>query len=216
MIGVQLVSRHGLNRASAQDMRWRAYLLASATAACLGGEAWLGASDGRQATAASTDAAAIRRFDAAIANYIALRTRLLNEVHAPKPESTSTGLNQASDALAAAIQRSRRNARPGDLFVAPAAIAIKKRIVDTIQRENLELVLSNIDDEERGAASPRIHMRFPAAAAMATMPPSLLAVLPNLPKELEYRIVGEYLILRDVEAALVVDVISSAVPRRQF
>ena len=59
-------------------------------------------------------------------------------------------------------------------------------------------------------------MRFPAAAPMATMPPSLLAVLPPLPKELEYRIIGNFLILRDVEAALILDVIPAAVPRQQF
>jgi hypothetical protein len=184
-------------------MKWGVFLLA------------LAISTGQTAANAS-DAAAMRQFEAAIAKYIAMRARLLNEVKAPKPESTSTGLNQASDALAAAIQRSRPKARAGDLFVAPAAIAIKKRIADTIQRENLGPVLSNIDDEERGPASPTIHMRFPGASPLATMPPSLLAVLPDLPKELEYRIVGEYLILRDVEAALIIDVISAAVPRRQF
>ena len=50
---------------------------------------------------------------------------------------------------------------------------------------------------------------------MATMPPSLLAVLPTLPKELEYRIIGKYLILRDVDAALILDVIPDAVTARQ-
>ncbi len=49
---------------------------------------------------------------------------------------------------------------------------------------------------------------------MATMPPSLLAALPELPKELEYRIVGNYLVLRDVDAALILDYIPAAVPRK--
>ena len=48
---------------------------------------------------------------------------------------------------------------------------------------------------------------------MATMPPSLLAALPQLPKELEYRIIGKYLVLRDVDAALILDFIPAAVPR---
>ena len=50
-------------------------------------------------------------------------------------------------------------------------------------------------------------------AQLATMPPSLLAVLPPLPRELEYRIVGRYLVLRDVDASLVLDYIADAVPR---
>ncbi len=48
---------------------------------------------------------------------------------------------------------------------------------------------------------------------MATMPPSLLAVLPRLPKELEYRIIGRFLVLRDVDAALIVDYIPDLIPR---
>ena len=60
---------------------------------------------------------------------------------------------------------------------------------------------------------PKIHLRFPGVAQMATMPPSLLAVLPRLPKELEYRIVGRFLVLRDVDAALILDYIPDLIPR---
>jgi len=161
----------------------------------------------------SVDAAAIHQFDAAIAKYLASRKRLLGEVAGPVPESTAPKLTQASDALAAAIQRSRPKARPGDLFMPPVTAVIKRRVVDAVQKENLGPVLAGIDDEEAGPKVPSIHMRFPAAAPMATMPPSLLAVLPKLPKELEYRIIGNYLILRDVDAALIIDVIPGAVPR---
>jgi hypothetical protein len=37
------------------------------------------------------------------------------------------------------------------------------------------------------------------------MPPLLLAELPPLPEEVEYRFVGSDLILRDVQASLIVD-----------
>jgi hypothetical protein len=167
----------------------------------------------QQAGGAATDTAAIGQFDAAIAKYMALRNRLLEEVPGPMPESTASKLTQASDALAAAIQRSRSKARPGDLFVPPAAGVIKQRVAAAVQRDHLGPVLATIDDEETGPKAPSIHMRFPAAAPMATMPPSLLAVLPKLPKELEYRIIGPYLILRDVDAALILDVIPAAIPR---
>ena len=196
-------------------MKWRTHLLVVAIAAAVAGQSDLRASQGQQGGTA-TDAVAISQFNAAIAKYLALRNRLLQEVPGPKPESLATALTRASDNLAAAIQRSRPKARAGDLFVAPAAAVMKQRIVDTIQRENLGPVLAGIDDEERGPGTPAIHMRYPAAAPLATMPPSLLAVLPSLPKELEYRIVGNYLILRDVEAALILDIIPAAVPRKQF
>ena len=91
---------------------------------------------------------------------------------------------------------------------------VKRRVDDVVRRENLGPVLANIDDEEPTVKTPSIHLRFPAAAQMATMPPSLLAALPQLPKELEYRIIGNYLVLRDVDAALILDYIPAAVPRK--
>ena len=44
------------------------------------------------------------------------------------------------------------------------------------------------------------------------MPPSLLMALPQLPRELDYRIVGRDLVLHDVNADLVVDIIPNALP----
>jgi hypothetical protein len=58
-----------------------------------------------------------------------------------------------------------------------------------------------------------VHLRLPVSMQMATMPPALLEVLPTLPKELEYRILGRYLVLRDVDASLILDYIPLAVPR---
>ena len=93
-------------------------------------------------------------------------------------------------------------------------MVVKRRVDEVVQRDNLGPVLANIDDEEVTVKTPSVHLRFPAASQMATMPPSLLAALPQLPKELEYRIVGNYLVLRDVDAALILDYIPAAVPRK--
>lgn len=159
------------------------------------------------------ETAAIEQFDAAIARYMALRQRLLAELPGPTANSTATKLTQASDALAAAIRRSRPNPSVGALFVAPVAPVIKRRIDDTVRREQLGPMLTDIDDEQAKPLKPAIYLSFPSEKQMATMPPSLLAVLPRLPKALEYRIVGEYLILRDVDAAMILDYIPAAVPR---
>jgi hypothetical protein len=45
-----------------------------------------------------------------------------------------------------------------------------------------------------------------------TFPAGLLRVLPKLPRELEYRLVQRNLILRDIEANLIIDVIPLATP----
>ena len=90
---------------------------------------------------------------------------------------------------------------------------LERQIADAVRTEKLQAVLLHIDDDGAGGPSPTVHLRMPVSEQMATMPPALLKVLPPLPKELEYRIIRGFLVLRDVDASLVVDYIPSAVPR---
>ena len=173
----------------------------------------LWASGPQTAVSTSAEAIAIQQFDEAIAHYMALRHRLRAEVSGPVENSSSTQLTNASDALAGAIQRARQDAQIGSIFNEKVAAVIKRRIANAVLTEHLVPVLADIDDDGAGGPSPKVHLRLPVSAQMATMPPALLKVLPQLPKELEYRIAGRYLILRDVDASLLLDYIPLAVPR---
>lgn len=144
---------------------------------------------------------------------MAMRQKLRSEVRGPVKDSSSTQLNNASDALAGAIERARQGAEVGDMFTAPVASVIKRRIAEAVRTKQLTSVLAGIDDEGGTGPSPKVHLRLPVTAQMATMPPDLLKVLPQLPKELEYRILGRFLVLRDVDASLIIDYIPAAVAR---
>lgn len=165
--------------------------------------------------AADSDLAAFRAFDAAIARYIALHEKVRTEVPGLKPGLTAQELNDATDRLAAAMRRARPRARQGEFFDADATRVIRRRIGAALRAPGSTLVIESIDDEAPSGVRPAIHLRFPGAAEMATMPPSILQVLPDIPEELEYRIVGEYLVLRDVGAGLIIDFIPGAVPRKK-
>jgi hypothetical protein len=54
---------------------------------------------------------------------------------------------------------------------------------------------------------PTINQRYPSEWPLATFPATLLDVMPKLPEILEYRLLSEALILRDVKANIVVDFI---------
>ena len=155
----------------------------------------------------------MKQFDDAIAEYMAMRHKLRSEVRGPVQNSSAAQLNDASDALAGAIERARKGAKAGAIFGEPVAAVIKRRIADAVRTENLAAVLAHIDDEGAPSLAPKVHLRLPVSEQMATMPPSVLKVLPVVPKELEYRILGRYLILRDVDASLILDYIPLAVPR---
>jgi hypothetical protein len=165
-------------------------------------------------TARANEVNGIAEFDKAVAQYMAIQQKLRDEVGDLLPGSSAEQISDTSDTLAAAMQRARTDARQGDFFNADVSSVIARRIGDVVRTHNLAAALVNIDDEKPTVKAPRVHLRYPAASEMATMPPSLLAVLPTLPPELEYRIVGEYLVLRDVKAALILDFLPRAVPRK--
>jgi hypothetical protein len=158
--------------------------------------------------------AAYRHLNAEIARYLKIHSDLRAEVPGPVPKSTAGELNEASDMLANAIQRARPRARQGDFFDADATRRITERLREVLRTPNAKAAVAGIDDERAAVLKLQIYLRFPVENEMATMPPSLLQALPRLPAELEYRIVGEDLVLRDVKAAMILDYIPKAVPRK--
>ena len=58
----------------------------------------------------------------------------------------------------------------------------------------------------------QVNQSFPENVPLQSMPPTLLMNLPGLPKGLEYRLLGRELVLRDVDANLVVDYVANALP----
>ena len=80
----------------------------------------------------------------------------------------------------------------------------------TVQGDYAALLRATHEDrDELGRALVNDRWR---GTALTTMPPDLLAVLPPLPPELEYRFVHRDLVLWDVRADLIVDVLRDAIP----
>jgi hypothetical protein len=57
-----------------------------------------------------------------------------------------------------------------------------------------------------------VNQAYPSSVPLQSTPASLLLNLPHLPKGLDYRIVGRRLVLRDVNANLIIDIIPDALP----
>ena len=154
-----------------------------------------------------------RSFNQAVDRHLALHAQLRSDVPGPAAKSSAAEISAASDLLADTIRKARPRARQGDFFDADAARVIRARLGDQVRSSKSTVSVASIGDERGTFRHPRIYLRFPAEAGMATMPSTLLPLLPTLPDELEYRIVGEYLVLRDVKAALILDYLPGAIPR---
>lgn len=164
---------------------------------------------------AQTADPSLSEFTAAVEKYVALQRSLRNEVPSLHPNSDPATIVEASDTLATAIRRARPRARQGDFFTPGARQAMQRRVVQALTNVDFAALTGANDPEERSTIrAMRTYERFPVNGPLATMPPSVLVVLPALPDELEYRFVGNDLILRDRYACLVLDYFRIPVPAR--
>jgi len=122
-------------------------------------------------------------------------------------------------ALARAIRARRATARRGDIFdarVVPTIVARVRTELEGAEGRPARKVIREgnprYDVEGSVPVAVKINASYPLRAPVSTVPPSVLLVLPPLPDALEYRFVGRDLILRDVEANLIVDFIVGAAP----
>lgn len=154
-------------------------------------------------------------FRARVEAYAQLR-RQVADVTVPKlqPMSDPQTICDARNALAAGITRALPHARIGDLV--PPAVAELFRA--QIRRAATPLLLREWFHElySEGQRPPQrrvtVHMRAPADEFSPVTPAGLLRILPELPSELAYRLAGRDLLLVDVDAELVIDVLPEALP----
>jgi hypothetical protein len=100
-----------------------------------------------------------------------------------------------------------------DIFTPDAAEAF----VDAIAREFRGSMARNARATiQHGAPIRNVHLAvnqlYPKTLPYTSVPPTLLLKLPQLPGEVEYRIVDHDLVLLDVKANLVVDILRGALP----
>ena len=112
------------------------------------------------------------------------------------------------------IREARADARPGSVFTAEVSALIRARLAQRLAACNytVEEVLAFLNEERfPGTPKPRINGAFPWSVGSA-MWPTLLAALPALPPELQYRFFDRDLVLIDTHADLVVDIVEGALP----
>ena len=148
-------------------------------------------------------------------NRIKAYLKVHNEAEGKVPNLTNTDdpakIHDREVALAKAIQTLRANAAIGDIFAPeyqPYFIKIVKDDFATRSADARKAIIVELPKNMK----VDINTVYPTTLPLATFPPALLRKLPDLPPELEYRLVGHSLILRDVKANLIVDILRDVVP----
>lgn len=114
-------------------------------------------------------------------------------------------------ALGAMLIKQRPDAKEGDFFIEEYRPYLIKIIRDDFAKRPAADRRALLIEFPRDVPV-RTNMIYPPALPLATFPANLLKALPELPEGLEYRIVGEHLILRDVTGNVIVDVLRNVFP----
>jgi len=152
-----------------------------------------------------TESAATAEFNKRVAAYVDVHKKADGQVPSLKKTDDPAEISSREIALGDAIRALRAGARPGDIMTPDIAEEFRRLIKKDYRgrsREEQKIFLDEIPPFR-----PTVNQRYPSEWPLATFPATLLDVMPKLPDRLEYRLLREALILRDVKANIVADFI---------
>jgi hypothetical protein len=154
-----------------------------------------------------------KAFDRRVSDYVKLRKAVRSRIHRLKPTQSAEAIELHEHSLAQEIRKARRDARRGNIFTPEISAQFRLLIGQTMSGPDAVRIQESLKHAEPvRLQSIRVNAAYPAGIPLQSTPPSLLLNLPDLPPGLEYRIVGRRLILRDIEANLIVDYVDGAIP----
>ena len=161
----------------------------------------------------NNDARIAAEFNKRVQAYVELHKKLEDSVPKLPKEATPEQIDQYERALARLIETARKNAKQGDIFTTETRAYFRRLLAAVFAGPDGKKLKASINDENPGPIQLRVNGRYPDTVPLSTMPPQVLAMLPRLPEELEFRFIGERMILLDKHAHIVVDYLDRALPR---
>jgi hypothetical protein len=200
-------------RQYANQLQPPAQRVAAPLAAALAALIILGGAVAASAQLPTPESDAIRQFTTATQEYAWLHRRLENQLAPLEVTSNPDTINRVVQEMAAAVRAARPDARQGDLFTDTLGAELRLRIAAALAANDCtpgDVLTAEAAEGVDAALVPlKVNGPFPWSYASA-MFPFVLNALPPLPPELQYRIVGGTLVLIDVHAGLIVDLLPHA------
>ena len=157
----------------------------------------------------------LQDFDQRVNQYVKVHRRLERDLPPEHLFGDFEHMPIAVESLHRAMIDARPNARAGTFFTPGVAELLTTRLALAITAAGLTpaeaMIAMNLGYRQR---IPEIQAgdRIPPGRHVRVWP-ALLATLPPLPDELEYRFVGWDLVLVDVHADLILDILRDALPK---
>jgi hypothetical protein len=161
-------------------------------------------------TAAETEAVAV--FEVRLKDYMALHNKFEATLTAVPKKATPEQVEKNQQALSALIKSARAGAKQGEFFTPGMEALVARSMVDALGGPDGDSSKDSIMDDNPGVPQLSVNERYPDAVPLTTMPLRVLTILPKLAEDLEYRFVGQRLVLMDAHAGMIIDFTGDVLP----
>ena len=169
-----------------------------------------GAIAGAQAPSPVVTSRSVAAFERSTRDYASLHQRLEEPIGSIRLGMSVEEVNRHIQQLAAALRVERAGAQAGEFFTPALAEELRERVTRSLIEHGFTAADAVAHGRVAGVDYARVRLQvndtFPWILGVAMLP-CLIDVLPALPSVLQYRIVGSDLMLIDVHASLIVDIL---------
>jgi hypothetical protein len=162
------------------------------------------------------DAQALATMNDGLKRYVDLHRKTERSLPKLPKQATPQQIDKNQRALEKLLRAARATAKPGDLFTPEARPVIKRLLASVFGGPDGKQLKASIMDESQASPSAAkliVNSRYPDTVPLTTVPPQVLQTLPKLTDDLEYRFIGDSLILLDTHAHLIADFIEDVLPK---
>ncbi|MBZ5569964.1 MAG: hypothetical protein LAN64_19230 [Acidobacteriia bacterium] len=158
------------------------------------------------------DAAGFKEFSQRVDEFVRLHKSVEATLPKLKPTDLPEMITAHQQALARKIREARPDAQRGDIFTDNVREAFRHAVRSEFQSPHAANARATIrQGDPVKSVRLRVNQAYPEGVPYTTVPPTLLLRIPRLPDEVAYRIVDRDLVLLDVKANLVVDLIPEVI-----
>lgn len=162
----------------------------------------------------NADAKALAEFRDELEDFVELHQRLDKDLPQPAREATPEAIDVYRRAHERQLQRARRGEDQGEIFTREARRVIRRLLHEIFKApDGASLRAAIMDENPPQLTSLRVNSRYPDDAPLSTVPPQVLKALPPVPDVLEYRFIGDRLLLLDTHVPVVIDILPAAIPK---
>jgi hypothetical protein len=143
-------------------------------------------------------------------SYVELRSELQKGLPPLTVTADPAEITNAERALARRIRDARKKAKRGDIFTPAISNVFRNALLLEMDAKTWRSIM----DDNPGALPVRINGTYPDKRPLSTVPANVLAVLPRLPSDVQYRFLGPHLVLFDTKARVILDGVPYAIKSR--